>query len=131
MNMAKSAAGTLENPGRNVKAKSGLNKAILDQGWGMFVDALARKLAAKGGELIKVPPHHTSQKCPERGHVDKANRKTQADFKRVSCGYSNNADVVGALNILTAGQAVVNARGGHGAQSQPMKREPAEGTGAL
>ena len=131
MNMAKSAAGTLENPGRNVKAKSGLNKAILDQGWGMFVDTLARKLAAKGGELVKVPPHHTSQKCPECGHVDQANRKTQADFKCVSCGYSNNADVVGALNILTAGQAVVNARGGHGAQGQPMKREPAEGTGAL
>ncbi len=35
-NMSKSASGTIENQGKNVKAKSGLNKSILDQGWGML-----------------------------------------------------------------------------------------------
>ncbi|MGS5352427.1 transposase, partial [Escherichia coli] len=32
-NMSKSAAGTVSQPGRNVRAKSGLNRTILDQGW--------------------------------------------------------------------------------------------------
>ena len=90
----------------------------------MFFDVLARKLAAKGGELIKVQPHYTSQRCPSCGHTSKDNRKNQAVFKCVSCGYSNNADAVGAMNILTAGQAVVNARGGHGAQGLDLRRNP-------
>jgi putative transposase len=34
-NRSATASGTLENPGRNVKAKSGLPKAILNQGWGI------------------------------------------------------------------------------------------------
>jgi putative transposase len=127
-NMTKSAKGDPENPGRNVKAKSGLNRAILNQGWGRFMTLLENKLWRRGGTLIKVPPHHTSQKCPACGHVAKENRKTQADFKCVACGYENNADVVGALNVLAAGQAVrSNARGGLGAQGPPMRREPAEG----
>ena len=41
--MSRSAKGTVEKPGRNVAAKSGLNKAILDQGWGMFRRMLAYK----------------------------------------------------------------------------------------
>ena len=32
-NMTKSAKGTLENPGKNVKQKSGLNRAILRTGF--------------------------------------------------------------------------------------------------
>ena len=35
-NMSKSAAGSSEAPGRNVRQKSGLNKSILDQGWAQF-----------------------------------------------------------------------------------------------
>jgi putative transposase len=31
--MTKSAKGTLEEPGKNVKQKSGLNRAILSEGW--------------------------------------------------------------------------------------------------
>jgi putative transposase len=125
--MTKSAKGDLESPGRNVKAKSGLNRAILNQGWGRFRILLESKLAIRGGTLIRVSPHHTSQKCPSCGHVAKENRKSQADFACVACGYENNADIVGALNVLAAGQAVrSNACGGLGAQGPPMKQEPAE-----
>ena len=80
-NMSKSAAGTTEQPGRNVQAKSGLNKAILDQGWGEFRRQLDYKLAWHGGHLIAVPPHNTSRTCPACGLVSKDNRQTQARFE--------------------------------------------------
>jgi len=104
-NMSKSAAGTSEAPGRSVKAKSGLNKAILDQGWFEFRRQLQYKLDWNGGFLVAVPPQNTSRTCPTCGHISKDNRQTQADFVCVECGYENNADVVGAINILRAGHA--------------------------
>jgi putative transposase len=104
-NMSKSAAGTIEAPGRKVSAKSGLNKAILDQGWGEFRLQLEYKQAWRGGEVIAVPPRNTSRTCPACGHVSADNRQTQAEFKCVECGYENNADVVGAINVLRAGHA--------------------------
>ena len=103
--MSKSASGTLENPGRNVLAKSGLNRAILDQGWGEFRRQLAYKLNWNGGLLIAVPPANTSRTCPECGHVSKDNRPTQARFSCIACGYAAHADLVGAVNILRAGHA--------------------------
>lgn len=42
-NMAASAAGTVENPGTNVAAKSGLNWSILEQGWGIIRNQLVYK----------------------------------------------------------------------------------------
>jgi transposase, IS605 OrfB family, central region len=104
-NMSKSAAGTADAPGRNVQAKSGLNKAILDQGWFEFRRQLDYKLAWKGGHLIVVPPQNTSRTCPCCGHVSADNRQTQARFECVECGFEENADVVGAINVLRAGHA--------------------------
>ena len=104
-NMSKSAAGTTDAPGRNVRAKSGLNKAILDQGWGEFRRQLDYKLAWKGGYLVAVPPRNTSRTCPACGHVSKDNRQTLAKFECVECGFEENADVVGAINVLRAGHA--------------------------
>jgi putative transposase len=136
-NLAKSAAGTAEKPGKNVAAKSGLNKAILDQGWFEFRRQLDYKLDWNGGILIAVPPHYTSQTCPCCGHVAKENRKTQAQFECVDCGYKNNADVVGAMNILARGYRVA-ACGEDGSglarkcRTKPasMKQEPAEAASA-
>jgi putative transposase len=91
-NMSKLAAGTADAPGKNVRAKSALNKAILDQGWYEFRCMLEYKLAWKGGRLIVVPPQNTSRTCPCCGHVLSDNRQTQAWFECVACGYENNAD---------------------------------------
>ena len=124
-NMSKSAAGTAENHGKNVAQKSGLNKAILDQGWGEFRRQLDYKTAWNGGMLIAVPAHHTSQTCPCCGHVSKDNRQTQARFACVECGYENNADVVGAINVLERGHRLLAC--GEGALSASMKQEPTEG----
>ena len=104
-NMSASARGTKEQPGTGVKAKSGLNKSILDQGWGEFRRQLDYKMAWKGGYLIPVLPQNTSRTCPSCGHIAKENRQTQAEFKCVSCGFEANADVVGAINVLRAGHA--------------------------
>lgn len=104
-NMSKSAAGSSEAPGRNVKAKSGLNKSILDQGWAEFRRQLEYKQVWRGGEVLAVPPRNTSRMCPCCGHVSAENRQTQAKFACVECGYENNADLVGAINVLRAGHA--------------------------
>ncbi|WP_305910465.1 transposase (plasmid) [Methylomarinum sp. Ch1-1] len=106
-NMSKSAKGTREKPGRQVKAKSGLNKAILEQGWGTLVNFLDYKQAWRGGQVIKVDPRHTSRQCPRCSHTARENRRTQTDFQCASCGYRNNADVVGAKNVLTRGHRVL------------------------
>ena len=103
--MSRSAKGTMEKPGRNVAAKSGLNKSILDQGWFEFKRQLGYKLDWLGGELVLVNPRYTSQRCNACGAVDKENRKSQSSFVCVSCGHMDNADSNAALNILTAGQA--------------------------
>jgi putative transposase len=115
-NMTKSAAGTCTAPGKHVRAKSGLNKAILDQGWFEFRRQLAYKLAWRGGELIAVPPHHTSQTCPACGVVSPENRRTQAVFSCIGCGYENHADVVGAINILRRGEAMMCSEARDGAR---------------
>ena len=104
-NLSKSAAGNTEKPGKQVQAKSGLNKSILDQGWFEFRRQLDYKLAWKGGHLIAVPPRNTSRTCPCCGHVSADNRQTQARFACVECGFEENADVVGAINVLRAGHA--------------------------
>ena len=100
--MSASAKGTVEDPGRNVRAKSGLNKSILDQGWHMFKTMLAYKLAERGGRLEEVPAAYTSQTCAECGVVDCESRKDQPTFACRHCGHAENADVNAARNILQA-----------------------------
>ena len=106
-NMSKSAKGSSESPGKNVRAKSGLNKSIIDQGWGIFCNLLKYKLTWLGGELNFVNPQYTSQKCPRCSNISSQNRLTQSKFQCKKCKYENNADHVGALNILAAGLAVM------------------------
>lgn len=104
-NMSRSAVGSTEQPGKNVRAKSGLNKSILDQGWFEFRRQLNYKLQWNGGWLVAVPPQNTSRTCPCCGHVSVDNRRTQAQFRCVECGFEEHADVVGAMNVLRAGHA--------------------------
>lgn len=122
--MSHSNSGTVENPGHNVKIKSSMNKAILDQGWFEFRRQLEYKLLWNGGRLLVVPPQFTSQKCSHCGNTSKENRKTQAKFKCSDCGFESNADYNAAVNILAAGLAV-SACGA--SQRFAMKQEPACG----
>ncbi|AOY97459.1 cytosine methyltransferase (plasmid) [Cupriavidus sp. USMAA2-4] len=130
-NMSRSAAGNVEAPGKNVRAKSGLNRAILDQGWFEFRRQLDYKLTWSGGTLIAVPPHDTSRTCPVCGCVSAENRPSQAVFRCIECGHEDNADVVGAINILARGHRVA-ACGEDvslgASQAASTKQEPTEAT---
>jgi len=121
-NMSKSAKGTLEQPGKNVNAKSGLNKSILDQGWGEFRRQLEYKLNWLGGIFQKVNPRYTSQTCNVCKHIDPLNRQSQERFECQCCGYTANADINAAKNILAAGLAVLAC--GEAALAASMKQEP-------
>ena len=124
-NMSKSSKANVEQHDKKVAQKSGLNRSILDQGWGEFRRQLDYKLAWRGGHLIAVPPHNTSRTCPACGHISGENRQTQARFECVECGYENNADYVGAINVLERGQRLLAC--GELAQSgRSAKQELAE-----
>jgi putative transposase len=116
--MARSAAGTVEVPGRNVRQKAGLNREIMRSGWGLLAKRLEQKAP---GRVEKINPAFTSQRCSACGHVDAESRKSQARFVCTSCGFARNADVNAAENIA-AGHAVT-ARGGL-ALAGPVNREP-------
>ncbi|MEI8198911.1 MAG: RNA-guided endonuclease TnpB family protein [Eubacteriales bacterium] len=127
--MSQSAKGTIENPGRNAKAKTKLNKSILDQGWGEFVRQVTYKEQWMGGRVIKIAPQYTSQRCSCCGHTAKENRTTQARFCCTECGHTENADVNAAKNIEAAGRAVL-ARG-EMTKVISMKQDPSEAIQAL
>ena len=102
-NMTASAAGSVEEPGRNVRAKAGLNRAMLDVAPSQIRQMLAYKTAWYGSRLVAVPAAYTSQRCSVCGHVHKDNRRTQSDFCCLACGHAENADVNAAKNILSLG----------------------------
>lgn len=109
-NMSKSAKGTIACPGVNVAAKSGLNKAILQQGWYEFRRQLTYKTQWYGSKLEVVPAPYTSQTCSQCQYCDKGNRLAQELFKCLKCGYAMNADVNAAQNILAVGMTVIARR---------------------
>jgi putative transposase len=90
-------------------AKAGLNRSILDAGWGIFLSILANKAESAGRRVIPVDARNTSRTCPQCGHVAKANRPTQDTFECTACGFTANADHVGALNVLSRAGLVLCA----------------------
>ncbi|CUU59805.1 Probable transposase [Parafrankia irregularis] len=116
--MTRSARGTVDNPGRNVAQKAGLNRGILANGWGLLVRRLEQKAP---GRVERVPAAYTSQRCSACGHTAPGNRESQAVFRCVACGHTAHADTNAACNIA-AGRAVT-ARGGT-VLAGPVNREP-------
>ncbi len=117
--MTRSARGTSRRPGRNVRQKAGLNRSILANGWGLLVARLEQKAP---GRVDKVRAAFTSQQCSACGHSASENRKSQAVFRCMACGFACNADVNAAKNIA-AGRAVT-ARGALQPLGEAMNREP-------
>ncbi|MEV4530900.1 transposase [Streptosporangium sp. NPDC049304] len=115
-NMVTSAKGTVEEPGKNVAQKSGLNRSIGQEAWGRAVTMLTYKSARHGGALYKVPAPGTSRRCSACGFTTAGSRESQAVFvcKNEGCGWSGNADHNAARNILhlyRTGLALVPAAG--------------------
>jgi putative transposase len=108
-NMTRSANGTAEAPGRNVRAKAGLNRSILDAGWGQFASILTAKAASAGRRVMLVNPAYTSIDCHACGA--RCSRPRQDTVICPACG-EHDADLNGARNIharagLGSGQALV------------------------
>ena len=99
-NMTKSAKGTVEEPGKNVSAKSGLNRSLARVAPYAMRMAILWAVFKAGGTLVLVDPRYTSQTCPICGYTSAKNRPTQAHFGCLKCGYTENADCVAAVNIL-------------------------------
>ncbi|MEV0627251.1 RNA-guided endonuclease InsQ/TnpB family protein [Nonomuraea wenchangensis] len=122
--MTRTARGTIEDPGRNVRQKAGLNRGILAAGWGQLVQRLEHKAP---GRVQKINPRHTSQTCNACKYVARESRESQALFLRVACGHQDNADVNAAKNTRdTAAGHAVAARGGL-ALGGLVNREPQPG----
>jgi len=117
-NMTRSAKGSAQKPGKNVRQKSGLNREILASGWGRLVRRLEDKAP---GRVRRIEPAYTSQRCSACGNIAAESRESQALFRCRACAYTDNADVNAARNIA-AGHAVT-ARGGDGV-ARPANREP-------
>ena len=115
--MTRSARGTLDSPGTNVKARSGLNREMLGTGWHGLKQKLSDTCAVEG-----VDPADTSQTCNACGHIHKASRRTQSDFMCMACGHADNADLNAARNIMASGLGA-SARRGAFASATPVTRE--------
>ena len=116
--MTRSARGTAENPGKNVRQKAGLNRGILRSGWGLLIRRLEDKAP---GRIEKVKAAFTSQRCSACGRIAAESRKSQALFACVACNFTLNADVNAAKNIAVG--HTVTARGGF-RDAGPTNREP-------
>ena len=117
-NMTKSAKGTVESPGKNVKAKAGLNRVIQHAGWGRFNQYCDYKFR----NIVEVDARYTSQRCSVCGHACKDNRKTQSKFKCVACGHADHADLNASANILASGIGA-SGRGGAFSLETPTSRQ--------
>ena len=100
---------TAESPGRNIRQKSGPNRSILSQNWGMLALLLQYKL---GGGIVWVDPRRTSQACHMCGAADCDSRRGRA-FARASCGHICHADRNAAFNIEKRGMRTLGMPRAH------------------
>jgi transposase len=124
-NMVRSARGTVDQPGRNVAQKEGLNRSIVNAAWTAFATRWEHKAA---GRVERVSAAFTSQRCSVCGHIAAESRKSQALSRCVACAYTGNADVNAARNI--AAGRVVTARGGP-VLAGLVNREPQRGASSV
>jgi putative transposase len=101
--LTRSAKGTLEQPGRNVAAKAGLNRRMLDAGFGQLHRLLAEKVEETGRRLVLVDARFSSQECSQCGYIAAKNRRRRR-FKCLRCGFTCHADVNAALVIRRRAQ---------------------------
>jgi AcrR family transcriptional regulator len=109
--MTKSAKGTIEEPGKNVAAKSGLNRVLAQAAPARVARWVAVKAesAGLGRRIWLVNPAHTSQRCSACGVIDATNRITRDTYYCGSCGHYQHADINAACNIRARGLAAERA----------------------
>jgi putative transposase len=104
-NMARSAKGTVEAPGTNVKQKASLNRSIMDAAWGQLIWQLTYKAEKAGKWVVPVNPWQTSQKCSGCGQI--VPKKLAQRTHECGCGLTIGRDHNAGLNILALGMSAV------------------------
>ncbi len=122
--MTRSAKGTIDNPGKNVRQKSGLNRVILDKALGAILTRTDDKAHNHGHLVLCVPAPGTSITCPKCGHEDVDNRASRSVFVCRHCGHRAHADVNAAINIRERGIKLALAGGTPVAAYQGTNLEP-------
>jgi putative transposase len=111
--MTRSGKGTVDNPGRNVRAKSGLNRCVLDASLGEFRRQLEYKAARAGTTVVAVDRFYPSSKpCSACGHLLNHLKLSVRHWTCPDCGTRHDRYVIGAKNILAAGPAVAGKHPG-------------------
>lgn len=122
--MTRSARGTVESPGRHVRAKAGLNREMLDASFAMLRSMIVAKAEEAGRQIIEVEPRYTSLTCAVCGVRSRKSRKG-AIFECVHCGNIDDADVNAAKIILIRAQSALRSSPYPGAEpGSPAKAEP-------
>lgn len=104
-NLTKSAKGDIDNPGKNVKSKSSLNKSILDIGAYMFKNMLTYKAKFRGKEVVQVSSYFPSSKLCSSCNTKNENLKLEdRTWTCGFCGTTHDRDVNAAVNIKSEGR---------------------------
>ncbi len=122
-NMTRSAAGTVDDPGKNVRQKAGLNRSLLDAAPGRLIELITYKAERAGGMVVKVDPRRTSQDCSSCGV--RVEKKLSVREHRCSCGTVLDRDHNAALNILNRALAAhgrAKPPGDENVGHQPVRR---------
>jgi putative transposase len=102
-NLTRSARGTVEHPGRNVRGKTALNRSILGMAWGKAERMLTYKCPFYGAILVRVDPRNSSVECARCTFGSPNNRINQATFRCLACRREANADTNAAQVLLQRG----------------------------
>jgi putative transposase len=106
--MTRSPKGSVEHPGRNVRAKAGLNRRLLDSGFGLLRQMIVAKAEEAARTVVEVDARFSSQTCSRCGHVARESRRRRR-FGCASCGFANHADVNAALVIRWRAQLALQS----------------------
>jgi putative transposase len=106
--MTRSARGSVERPGRNVRAKASLNRVMLDSGFGLLRQMIVAKAEEAARTVVEVDARFSSQECTHCGHVASESRRRRR-FRCVRCSYANHADVNAALVIRGRAQLALRS----------------------
>lgn len=109
--MTSSAKGTVDNPGKRVSQKAGLNRVLLDKALGAILSRTEDKVICHGHGTLCVPAPGTSITCTECGYANKASRASRSVFICVACGHKAHADINAAIIIRERGIKLAFAGG--------------------
>lgn len=101
--MTRRAKGTVDQPGRNVSAKSSLNRVMLDAGFGLLERMIVAKAEEAARMIVRVDARFSSQTCNRCGHCERENRRRRR-FACRQCGFATHADIAAALEIRRRGE---------------------------